>query len=527
MCDLRVLAISAPEKELMHSNSNALSSADPVSLQNACRYAALLANEKQGAWGNSNWADIKNRDSSVLYINSWEYGKEILSSRLKKVKPNLLLIGAMTICLPGAIRCAQLAKDILGDSVCIVLGGRHSSETIYYSKKSFMVSHHISSPLRLMKTGHIDEVFDVVISGDGEMIVAKIGEIVSSTNGGNITKKVYDYFKTHEDSIKQTAGNWIAGWLFDKKICHIISTGNKIEYNKLPSPISMFGVKDSIKIINNSPTAHVSSDTGGGCIHDCFFCSERSSVSNPLSQKVKSPYRLHQQLADAYKIIVHEQGCSYASAFVEDSTFLGGSIKLIKDFISLMEEFPLNINYGIQLTIDQILQLKSYIPILRSVGLRYVFIGIETTSLSIAKKMNKNIRTNQQNWHIKIIKVLEILSQMNIKIGSSLLLGLGETQQDRLELLENINNWIATYGNPTVLSANWAVQHPLRGRDNGANYKYTEWAIPRGPFLDAFKDFGEASVRYPLFGQSQPVLNEVQEFSNQLSLIQKSHNLNY
>lgn len=70
MCDLRVLAISAPEKELMHSNSNALSSADPVSLQNACRYAALLANEKQGAWGNSNWADIKNRDSSVLYINS-------------------------------------------------------------------------------------------------------------------------------------------------------------------------------------------------------------------------------------------------------------------------------------------------------------------------------------------------------------------------------------------------------------------------------------------------------------------------
>jgi hypothetical protein len=66
-------------------------------------------------------------------------------------------------------------------------------------------------------------------------------------------------------------------------------------------------------------------------------------------------------------------------------------------------------------------------------------------------------------------------------------------------------------GAPNVVSMNWAVQHPLAGRDGGAGYTYTDWAIPAGPFLAAFRDFGEASVRYPLLGCRPPELAEVEE----------------
>jgi len=43
------------------------------------------------------------------------------------------------------------------------------------------------------------------------------------------------------------------------------------------------------------------------------------------------------------------------------------------------------------------------------------------------------------------------------------------------------------------------------------NHSYTEWAIPEGPFLDLFRDFGEASTLYPLAGQGPPSLGEVQD----------------
>lgn len=67
---------------------------------------------------------------------------------------------------------------------------------------------------------------------------------------------------------------------------------------------------------------------------------------------------------------------------------------------------------------------------------------------------------------------------------------------------------------PYPIALNWAVQHPLRGNDGGIGYRYTEWGIPSGSWTEAFRDFGEASVLYPLSGQKPPVLKEVQEIAN-------------
>ena len=64
---------------------------------------------------------------------------------------------------------------------------------------------------------------------------------------------------------------------------------------------------------------------------------------------------------------------------------------------------------------------------------------------------------------------------------------------------------------------NWAVQHPLGGDDGGTGYSYTRWAIPQGPFLEAFRDFGEASVLYPLAGQPAPVWAEVLEIRDAIA----------
>lgn len=53
---IRAIAVSAPDWIEGTKSENALNSADPASLFNACRYAADLAQRKIGAWSDSNWS---------------------------------------------------------------------------------------------------------------------------------------------------------------------------------------------------------------------------------------------------------------------------------------------------------------------------------------------------------------------------------------------------------------------------------------------------------------------------------------
>jgi hypothetical protein len=172
----------------------------------------------------------------------------------------------------------------------------------------------------------------------------------------------------------------------------------------------------------------------------------------------------------------------------------------------------LDLRFGGQLTVDQILNREETLRDLHRVGLDYIFIGIETLEPLPICGMDKDLGNGA--WIDRTERALEILRAIGIKCGGSLLFGLGETHDSRIKLLRRIQQWQARYGSPSPISLNWAVQHPHKGADNGANYLYYEWGIPPGPWLEAFRDFGEASVLYPLAGQKLPVLEEIQEIGS-------------
>jgi hypothetical protein len=50
------IAVSAPEFSELGLGTQVLTSKDPASLYNACRYATFLADNDIGPWGESNWA---------------------------------------------------------------------------------------------------------------------------------------------------------------------------------------------------------------------------------------------------------------------------------------------------------------------------------------------------------------------------------------------------------------------------------------------------------------------------------------
>lgn len=90
---------------------------------------------------------------------------------------------------------------------------------------------------------------------------------------------------------------------------------------------------------------------------------------------------------------------------------------------------------------------------------------------------------------------------------------MGESHRERIRFLSKIDKWRRYYGAPDPVSINWAVQHPLKGNDGGTAYRYINWGTPPGPWLEVFRDFGEASVLYPLAGQSSPRFEEIQELA--------------
>ena len=505
---LRVIAVSAPEYPEGRVGSKTLNSRDPASLYNACRYAAFLAESGLGAWGDSNWCGSRlDRRGKMLLMHSLKEELSCFEQLLARERPNLLLIGAMSLCMPGAIECAKVAKQMFGDEICVILGGRHVNETIFLEKRGRVVSHHNGSPLKLMAEGAIDRAFDVVVSGEGEFVIAKLGELVSNLSDKG--ESLPCLLSLRGDELAETPGVWIAGSVNGDQITTITSSGKRIDRDKLPSPAMMFGVATSFDIFGGRLTGHAFSDTGPGCVYNCTFCSEASSVCGGIVQAETSASRLFRQLVDIDDVIRQDSPGCKSSAFVEDSIILAGLPSQLQYLLELLRSRSLDIRFGGQLTIDLALKRMNLLTEMYAVGMDYLFLGLETLRPDKIGGMSKD--TRKSGWLERAETLVVELSDRRIRVGFSLLHGLGEKQQDRLELMEVLKSWRTKYGAPQVLSFNWAVQHPLRGQDGDCGYDYTQWGDEE--YLRAFRDYGEASNRYPLAGVVLPTLRELEELA--------------
>lgn len=512
---IRAVAVSAPDWVAGVKDQRALNSRDAASLYNACRVAAAEAAAGIGPWGLSNWAggDARASRSAARAATLLMYSMDdmaALRAILAREQPNLLLIGAMSLCLPGAIACAVAARDMLGDRVAIVLGGRHASETVWLAdprtRRSSTLRRHVAAPLDLIHAGRIPPVFDAVAMGDGEYLIAALGRAVDAAMSRGLHPAAL--FGEIEPA---TPGDWILGLNDRGRPGYLVSQAVPMDYAALPAPSRMFGVGGAFGVFGGRMTAHVFSDIGRGCVYDCGFCSERASATGGVRDLADSGDRLYRQLRDAAVTIAEDWPGCCASAFCEDSVLLGGANRLIDRFCTLMERQPLDIRFGGQLTIDQILARPAEVARLARAGLSYVFIGVETLSPEEIGGMSKDVGRKRSSWTDRMHQAFDILGAAGIDCGCAVLFGLGERHDSRLALLDRLDRFRRSHGVPDPISLNWAVQHPLCGEDGGANYDYVDWGTPDGPYLDLFHNFGEASLRYPLPHVGRPRLNEVAE----------------
>lgn len=340
-----------------------------------------------------------------------------------------------------------------------------------------------------------------MVSGDGEEVVRHIGEQLGGTilTSGHVEK-----FSTYAESFKNLKGKFILSWIENGEVQVTASKGIFLDYDTLPSPVSLFGVNTNFPVFGTEHTAHVYSDMGKGCALNCFFCSERSAVNGKIPRGDPA-LRLYKQLQDT------ANAGSSMSAFVEDSILLTGNPVYLDRLADLLESQPVDIPFGCQFTVDNLLDLEVQRCIVRLAkhGLCYVYTGMETFDEGIARGFSKNTQRGL-SWVVRNEEVMRFLSQQKIKYGVSLLWGLGESEVERMAHLDFLATCKEQYGVPTVFSMNWATQHPLLDQ---STFDFVEWGTERkSPHLPVLvRMFGEASERYVFPGAALPPVTELLE----------------
>ena len=521
---LRVLAVSAPHWQFAPAgHEQHLNSSTPFSLHNAIRVCAHEAREGIGAWGRSNWHSTQGLAEAVFMSDYLHETLAWLDRALASVRPNLVLIGAMSISFPGAVAVAARVKQVLGPQAIVVIGGKHAIETTYLVNGELRV--HPGSPIAAMLRGDIGRLFDLVISGDGEALIREIGVAVAGLPASELNASSIATFLADRDEVR---GDWTAAWLEEDRVMHLGSAQLPLDYDHLPVPATLFPITSAFPVFATELTAHAYSDTSKGCIYSCDFCSEAQAINGKLHGMASAHQRLYRQLRAIASLAPGLPGGGTVSAFVEDSILLQGNAISLSRLSDLIEAQGLGMVFGGQLTVDMVNDPNRQAQIARLAGngLRYLFMGLETPDEALAATMHKNRGAAKASlkgdllcsdaassgWVHRSEQALRFLAGVGIDCGLSLLFGLGEKHAQRVALLERIGAWQRELGQPKCISMNWAVQHPLR-QDQGNRHHYLEWAIdaddPRAPIIS--RVFGEASTRYCMPGVSMASLAELTE----------------
>ena len=515
---LRPLALSVPHWPIRCTGSpKALSSRTPFSLLNALRGAFLRLSDNLSAWSRSAWSESFVRTDSVGIADDWNTAETWLQHRLNTYDPNLILLGAMTISAHGAILAAQFIRKSKCVEALIVLGGKHVTETMWVDREGVHIHPGAFSH-------HANQEIDLFVSGDGEEVIAEIGEAVAQTDDAGITrvdriKKIVEHLRL---SLRNAPGDWALFWFEEGSLKYLCSAGEPARPDDYPIVYEKYPINARFPILPGKFTAHGYSYTSKGCIHRCYFCSESADINGSVKGLKTAGQRLARQIARLARV-AENNNIDSLSVFIEDSILLQGAPAALEQFCRELDQLGTRIKFGGQFTTDMVLDPKRQRLISELVkrGLCYVFMGIETNDDAIAAAMAKystSIKRQSGNgWIDRVELAIEELRANNVDTGVSVLFGLGESQDLRLSLLRKIAAWQRRLGQPRVVSLNWAVMHPMRSRSESQSYTFDRWPVDfNDPRLDIIQTvFGEASTNFCLPGCEMASLEELQQIKSQ------------
>lgn len=156
-------------------------------------------------------------------------------------------------------------------------------------------------------------------------------------------------------------------------------------------------------------------DVGRGCPFGCTYCSTKSFWGR--TYRLKSPQRIFQEIK-----LVHEKFNITRYAFLHDMFTLNR--KSVIETCSLLRTLDFPIEWKCSARLDCI--DKELIDIMTDAGMKTIFIGIETGSPRMQKKINKNLKLDNA------VELLAYLREKDVNVLASFIYGFPEETEEDL-----------------------------------------------------------------------------------------------
>jgi len=415
---------------------------------------------------------ILNTDQTVFDPRVWnEKIKEyFVSVVLKNVCPKVVLISAVSPAHRYAIDIARTVRGHLPDCI-IVLGGRHTDETLRLDPETQELTLQPSSTLRKIMDGTIEPVIDFAISGEGYYALDVLMKAISlamdiPTKTVNVTS-ILDVLTDFAPLLGPVPGQAIIAAPYPETIHYWPLSGYKIDLSALPSPYKAFAIRARFPIFETdghvSRTAHFM--VTNACPYHCLYCSEGTSVVGSFNSFKD------ESIDQAIDRLLEYIQYGAEAVFFDDSLFWGGNVGLIinfcREWIKIREQAAwentsevtvmgrtvnrrdlLNLEWGAQLTVDFLAGRRTEVAMIildtmSQAGCTYLYIGIESMSESVIVNVHKNVKRNR-SWDERVRMALGLSRHAGIRVGSSILFGLdGETQETIEETIDKVEELLA------------------------------------------------------------------------------------
>ncbi|HEY8125548.1 MAG TPA: magnesium-protoporphyrin IX monomethyl ester anaerobic oxidative cyclase [Methylocystis sp.] len=359
-----------------------------------------------GALKKAGYADIKFIDAMTFDI-----GEEALREEIADYAPDVVGVTAITPSIYKAERVLQIAKEAAPQAIA-VLGGVHAT---------FMYGQVLAEAPWI----------DAIVRGEGEEIIV---DLVRTIDAGG--------WPARRDAIKGIAyaqeGKAVATAAAPtvKDIDSIVADWGLLNWDKYT--YIPLGVKVAIP------------NMARGCPFTCSFCSQ---------WKFWRDYRIRdpKKVVDEIETLMRDHGVGFFILADEEPTINK------KKFVAFCQELidrKLNILWGINTRVTDILRDEALLPFYRKAGLIHVSLGTEAAAQLKLDLFNKETTVAQNK------KAVELLRNAGIVVEAQFIVGLeNETAETLEETYEMARDW-----KPDL--ANWAM--------------YTPW-----PFSDLFKELGD------------------------------------
>jgi len=314
---------------------------------------------------------------------------DALTDRIRRDKPAIVGITAVTVTMDPAIQLARTIKE-MDESILVVVGGPH--------------------PTALPERTLADGPFDAVVRGEGERTIVRILE--RHLSGGSL------------------AGIPGITHKIDGKVVSEPPTELIQNLDELPFP---YRNADTVHLYKNQiyfddPEA-VSYNliATRGCPYRCIFCGQ--SIIFPRKVRARSAENVFAEMRDAHERL----GIRYF--FFEDSTFVF-TRKLVEKLCNLVIDSGLDFKWGAMGRLD--LVNEEFYGLMRKAGCSFLHFGVESGNDEILVKIRKKFTVEQA------LKSVEIVRRIGIPFNTSFILGFPwdteETIRQTIDLAKRMNS---------------------------------------------------------------------------------------